>query len=73
MKEVNSLCASRFFYAVVSISLPACSKMYCVSAVQVIPMDESGQLFEAFNARLEELSVIDACMMAGTCRIGIGR
>ncbi len=34
--------------------------------LQVIPVDDAGQLHEAFNIRLEELSVIDIKFLYGT-------
>jgi hypothetical protein len=36
--------------------------------LQVIPIDESGQLQEAFNLRLEELAVLDIQFLAGCAR-----
>ena len=34
--------------------------------MQVIPIDDAGQLHEAFNIRLEELTVIDIKFLYGT-------
>ena len=36
--------------------------------MQVIPIDEQGQLHEAFNIRLEELTVIDIQFLYGTAK-----
>jgi hypothetical protein len=32
---------------------------------QIIPLDPTGRVSEAFNVRLEELGVIDIALMAG--------
>ena len=35
-------------------------------------MDERGQLAEAFNVRIEEVKVLDACLLAGCERPTLG-
>jgi DNA damage-binding protein 1 len=36
--------------------------------VQVIPIDEKGQLHEAFNMRIDELNVLDMKFLEGTLK-----
>lgn len=38
------------------------------SCVQVIPIDEKGQLHEAFNMRIDELNVIDMIFLEGCAK-----
>ena len=40
----------------------------CHLCLQVIPIDERGQLHEAFNIRVEELTVVDLQFLQGCAR-----
>ena len=44
----------------------------CAGALQIIPMDERGQLAEAFNVRIDEVEVLDACLLAACDRPTLG-